>query len=224
MQQSPAPAPWLAPRLVTLGLVCVALAGAPLLLMAAYHGARGVAVEPFSSQAAALRRLALEQRNGFAFFAVADGVLGLCFFAAWVLYRERSLAVALAWAAAVALTGFGGCRHERLTRAALLTCVACCAAACTLGSFVRLTRAHASALRCVRCVLGSARAALPALPLASASAAASTSCARSRTAAAAGRDSGWARGSRPRRRRRCAKRRIEELRLRKHNSSRVALR
>ena len=139
-------------------MVGIALAGAPLLLMAAYHGARGVAVEPFSSQAAALRRLALEQRNGIAFFAVADGVLGLCFFANWVLYRERSLAVALAWAAAIALTGFGGCRHERVTRAAL---VSSAQLLCTLGSSMRLTRARASALRCVRCVLGSARAALP---------------------------------------------------------------
>lgn len=102
----------LAPRLVTLWLLCVAAAGAPLLLAAAYHGARGASVDPCARQLAALRRLALDERNGFALFAAADGVLGVAFFAAWATFRERSLAAAAAWTAAFALTGFGACRHE----------------------------------------------------------------------------------------------------------------
>jgi hypothetical protein len=101
----------LAPRLVTLGLLCVAALGAPLLPLAAYHGARGATVEPYARQVAALRRLALDERNGFALFAAADGVLGVAFFSCWVLFRERSLAAAAAWNAAICLTGYGACRQ-----------------------------------------------------------------------------------------------------------------
>lgn len=63
----------LAPQLVGLGLCGLALAGFPLLLAALYHGLRGLLVDPYRSQAAALLRLALAEQNGFALFAVADG-------------------------------------------------------------------------------------------------------------------------------------------------------
>ena len=200
------PSPAAAPRLVILGMVGIALAGAPLLLMAAYHGARGVAVEPFSSQAAALRRLALEQRNGIAFFAVADGVLGLCFFAQLGAVSR-----------AQPRGGFGmGGRHRahRLRGVQARALDACCSCfVCAAALHARLEHAtHArsclgAALRALRARLGPRCP--PHLALACVSAAASISPERSRTAAAAGRDFGWARGSRPRRPRRCAKRRIE---------------
>ena len=194
---SPAAPPLLAPRLVTLGLICVACSGAPLLLLAAYHGARGLAVDSFGSQAAALRRLALEQRNGFALFAAADAVLGLCFFAPWVRYRAWRLAVALAWVAAIALTGFGGCRHERMTRHAAL--------ASPSQRHARLAPARDSRARVYRrCAAYAACSARPALrsppALATSAASVCTSCEHWRTAAATGRDSGWARGRRFRRR------------------------
>lgn len=104
----------LAPQLVTLGLVCIACAGTPLLFAALYHGLRGLLVDPYRQQAAALLRLIVADQNGFALFAVANGVLGLCHFALWVLFRERSLATATAWATAITFTGFGACRCEAM--------------------------------------------------------------------------------------------------------------
>jgi hypothetical protein len=136
--------------LAAAALYALALLGPPLMALSLAYWLRFATTYALSDQLAEVARLLAHKPQPWAHFAVGDGILGVSFLNAWVLFREKRAAAGAAWCVANALLGMAAGRCGGST-------FACGACGCASLPCMRRHTQSADVSR-ARCALRVARA------------------------------------------------------------------